>query len=134
MKSWLCGLAASVLLCTTANAQTLPEWSIWKNDKTSLLVVTKVDTTAGTFIGTFLNNATGYDCQGFAVPIKGTISGNSITFVANFAPCDNTITVWQGSFTSSTEFKTDWVLWYAAKPSTGYEFRQLKDTDVFTKQ
>jgi hypothetical protein len=129
MKRLLCGLLLGLLLSTVAHAQTLPEWSIWQNQRTSLLIVSKVDASAGTFIGTFINNAPGYRCQGFAVPISGKISGSDVSFVANFAPCDNSITAWKGKL-SGTTIGTDWVLWYADKDANFFE---IKDKDTFTK-
>jgi hypothetical protein len=111
----------------TVIAQSLPEWSIWKNQRTSLLIITKVN--AGTFIGTFINNAEGYKCQGFGVPITGKITGTKVTFVANFAPCSNTITAWKGILSGNT-IVADWDLWYADDDAN---FHEDKKQDTFTK-
>jgi Avidin family len=111
----------------TAIAQSLPEWSIWKNQRTSLLIVTKVS--ADIFMGTFINNAQGFKCQGVAVPIAGKSTGDKVTFVANFAPCSNTITAWKGTLSGNT-ITADWDLWYADDDGN---FHEDKSQDTFTK-
>jgi hypothetical protein len=116
-------------LSTAAGAEGLPEWSIWKNPRDSLLIITVVDAAAGTFSGTFINNAKGYRCAGFGVPIKGKITGNTIAFVANFAPCVNTITAWKGSVGDKT-ITTSWQLWSA---DDNGDFKELRNDDVFTR-
>src|SRR6201995_5040496 len=112
-----------------ARADGLPEWSIWKNPRDSMLVVSLVDTAAGTFSGTFINNAKGYKCAGLAGPIKGKISGTSIAFVANFAPCVNTITAWKGTLGDKT-ISTSWQLWSADDDGN---FKEIHNDDVFTR-
>ena len=129
MKRLICCLLFVLALATAARADGLPEWSIWKNPRDSLLVISLVDTAAGTFSGTFINNAKGYKCQGLGVPIKGKVSGNSIAFVANFAPCANTITAWKGSLGDRT-ISTSWQLWSA---DDNGDFKELRNDDVFTR-
>lgn len=127
MKRMLLGLVLFILWFGTANAQNLSAWSTWKNQRSSLLIVTKVDASTGAFEGTFINNATGFKCQGVAVAMSGKVTGSNITFVANFAPCSNTITVWSGKL-SSTQITTDWELWYV---DSNLSFQQLKGQDIF---
>jgi hypothetical protein len=129
MKAVIAGLAMTVGFSAFANAQSIPEWSIWRNPRASLLIITTVDTAAGTFAGTFINNAKGYKCQGFGVPIKGKVNGREISFVANFAPCANTITAWKGTF-GDTAITTNWKLWSA---DDNGDFKELKNEDVFTR-
>jgi hypothetical protein len=129
MKRFACCLLFALGLSTAARADGLPEWSIWKNLRESMLIITTVDTAAGTFAGTFINNAKGYRCAGFGVPIKGKISGNTIAFVANFAPCVNTITAWKGTVGDKT-ISTSWQLWSADDDGN---FKDLKNDDVFTR-
>ena len=57
------------------------------------------------------------------------ITGSSVAFVANFAPCANTMTAWKGSLSGST-ITTDWELWSADSDGN---FRQIKDQAIFTK-
>jgi hypothetical protein len=128
MMRLVCGLLIGFGLCGSAHAQ-LTEWSVWQNVRTSLLVVSTIDTAKGTFIGTFINNADGYRCKGFAVPITGKFAGGDVSFVANFAPCDNTITVWKGTVSGNT-ITADFDLWYV----DDYKFVEIKDTDTFTKK
>ena len=59
MKGFVGCLLLALGLSTAASADGLPEWSIWKNPRDSLLVISLVDTVAGTFSGTFINNAKG---------------------------------------------------------------------------
>jgi hypothetical protein len=129
MKRFVGCLLLALGLSTAAGADGLPEWSIWKNPRDSLLIITVVDAAAGTFSGTFINNAKGYRCAGFGVPIKGKITGNTIAFVANFAPCVNTITAWKGSVGDKT-ITTSWQLWSA---DDNGDFKELKNDDVFTR-
>jgi Avidin family len=129
MKRFVCCLLLALGLTTAARADGLPEWSIWKNPRDSLLVISLVDTAAGTFSGTFINNAKGYKCAGFGVPIKGKINGNTVAFVANFAPCVNTITVWKGTLGDKT-ISTSWQLYSADDDGN---FKELKNDDVFTR-
>jgi hypothetical protein len=129
MKRLICCLLLALGLSTAARAYGLPEWSIWKNPRDSLLVISLVDTAAGTFSGTFINNAKGYKCAGFGVPIKGKINGNNIAFVANFAPCVNTITAWKGTLGDKT-ISTSWQLYSADDDGN---FKELKNDDVFTR-
>jgi len=129
MKRIACCLLLAFGLTTAARADGLPEWSIWKNPRDSLLVISLVDTAAGTFSGAFINNAKGYKCAGFGVPIRGKISGNTIAFVANFAPCVNTITAWKGTFRDKT-ISTNWQLFSADDDGN---FKELRNEDVFTR-
>jgi hypothetical protein len=117
-------------LASTANAQSLPEKSLWKNAKGSFLFITKVDTANSTFRGTFVNYATGYTCEGVPVAISGTTNGSNVSMVANFAPCASTITIWKGTVSGST-FNTNFELRYV---DTNYTFQEDKGSDVFTKQ
>ena len=89
MKRFAYALLATIWLCSASKAQSLPEWSIWKNQKASLLLITKVDATAGTFRGTFVNNDGNFRCQGVAVPVAGKFTESDISFLANFAVCSN---------------------------------------------
>lgn len=125
----LCSLYFGI---ATASAQSnfLPEWSVWKNDLTSVLVVTKVQI-GGDFIGTFINNAPGYRCQGVAVPVTGKVAnGTDIVFIANFAQCANTITIWTGKIQGTT-IDTSWVLHHATIDKS---FEELKGANKFTLQ
>ena len=129
MKRFVGCLLLALGFSTAASADGLPEWSIWKNSRESMLIVTNVDTAAGTFTGTFINNAKGYRCSGLGVPVKGKISGNNVTFVANFAPCVNTITAWKGTLADKT-ISTSWQLWSADDDGN---FKELHNDDVFTR-
>lgn len=130
MKRLFFGLVLSLLAAFGARAQGLPEQSLWKNGKGSFLFVTKVDTSSKTFRGTFVNYAKGYKCEGVPVDVAGTVNGNAVSMVASFAPCAQTITIWQGTISGST-INTTFDLRYV-DPS--YKFQQDQGSDVFTKQ
>jgi hypothetical protein len=130
MTRLLCGLLGTLWFSAVAQAQSLPEWSIWKNTRTSMLVVSTVDTKTGMFQGSFLSNASVYLCLGYGVPISGKITGNDITFVANFAPCHNAIAVWKGTL-SGTTIKAELELWFV---DDNNDFKHNKAPEVFTKQ
>lgn len=130
MKNVVGAFVLSLLLVFTANAQGLPEQSLWKNTKGSLLLVTKVDTEKNAFSGTFVNYAAGYACNGVPVRIAGTISGNDVSMVANFEPCAATITIFKGTLSGSS-LNITFDLRYVDKNHT---FQQAQGSDVFTKQ
>jgi hypothetical protein len=130
MTRLICGLLSTLWFVAVAQAQSLPEWSIWKNERTSMLVVSTVDAKAGTFMGSFMNNAEMYKCRGYAVPISGKINGNDIIITANFAPCHNAISVWKGTLKDTT-IMTNLELWFV---DDNYNFKHNAGPEVFTKQ
>jgi len=135
-------LIASVLcMASSAHAQLAPgpqvksttgleAWTVWKNERTSLLVVTTLDAGTGEFKGTFINNAPGYRCQGVPADMKGKLTGTDVWFVANFGPCANTITVWRGKVTGNT-IPTEWLLKYV---DNNGQWQEQTNKDTFTRQ
>lgn len=113
-----------------ANAQGMPEQSLWKNTKGSLLLITKVDAASKSFRGTFVNYAKGYSCEGIPVNVTGSFDGDSVSMVGSFAPCAQTMTIWQGTVSGST-LNITFDLRYVDK---GYKFQEVRGSDVFTKQ
>ena len=130
MKNVVGAIVLSLLFVSAANAQGLPEQSLWKNTKGSLLLVTKVDAEKNTFSGTFVNYATGYACNGVPVRITGSVNGNDVVMVANFEPCAATITIFKGTLSGSS-LNITFDLRYVDKNHT---FQQVQGSDVFTKQ
>ena len=127
----VCGILALFLLASPSAGQGLTEGSLWKNQNNSLLFITKVDTAKNIFGGTFVNYHPNFpQCQGIGVPVSGEISGNNVKFVANFAPCSKTITVWKGSMSNSI-INTTWDLRYV---DTNYDIQPASGSDDFTKQ
>ena len=114
---------------TASLAQNLG-WSTWKNENTSLLLITKVET--GKITGTFINNHPEFPaCTGIAVPVRGTISGNDLVLVANFASCSNTMTVWKGMLSGNGEnIPMSWILHYVDQNGN---FAELRGSNTFTK-
>ena len=116
---------------SAASSQGLPEPSLWKNEKGSLLLIAKVDTTKNTFSGTYVD----YDkvhaaCVGVPVEINGTVSGNNVSIVGNFERCAQTITIWKGTL-SGTTLSATFDVRYVDK---NYTFKEDKGSDVYTKQ
>jgi len=127
----ICGLFTVLFTASFSQAQTLTEGSLWKNTKNSLLLITKIDTTKNIFGGTFVNYATGFpQCVGVGVPVSGEINGSDVKFVANFAPCSKTITVWKGTISGST-IATTYDLRYV---DVNYDIQPDTGSDTFTKQ
>lgn len=78
---------------------------------------------------TSINNAPGYRCAGVPATISGFITGTDVGFVANFAPCANTITSWKGKFNPPNKMPTSWILHYV---DNNGDFKELKDDDEFS--
>lgn len=131
MKLQMSALVLSLLaVASGANAQGLPEQSLWKNTKGSLLLITKVDEAAKSFRGTFINYAKGYSCEGVPINVSGSFDGDTVSMVGSFAPCAQTITIWQGTVTGPT-LNITFDLRYVDKT---YKFQETKGSDVFTRQ
>lgn len=113
-----------------ANAQGLAEQSLWKNTKGSLLLIAKVDATSKSFRGTFVNYAKGYSCEGVPIAVSGNFDGDSISMVGSFAPCAQTMTIWQGTVSGPT-LNITFDLRYVDK---AYKFQETRGSDVFTRQ
>ena len=131
MKLQMSALVLSLLaVASGANAQGLTEQSLWKNTKGSLLLITKVDEASKSFRGTFINYAKGYSCEGVPVSVSGSVDGDNVSMVGSFAPCAQTITIWQGTLNGPT-LNITFDLRYVDK---AYKFQETKGSDVFTRQ
>jgi hypothetical protein len=121
-----CSLA--FLLCLgAASAQTISAPSVWTNQRGSVLTILAIDA-AGHFQGTYVNNAPGTQCLGFPYDAKGAVTGDEVTLIVTFAPCD-TVTVWEGRIAATT-IKTRFE---AAYPSGGH-ITIWRGADIFTRQ
>ena len=127
MSALVLGLLAGA---SGAQAQGLPEQSLWKNTKGSLLLITKVDEASKSFRGTFVNYAKGYSCEGVPIAVSGSFDGDSVSMVGSFAPCAQTMTIWRGTVSGST-LSITFDLRYVDKE---YKFQETKGADVFTRQ
>jgi hypothetical protein len=124
-------LGLSVAAVSGANAQGLAEQSLWKNTKGSLLLITKVDAANKSFRGTFINYAKGYSCEGVPINVAGRLEDdNKVSMVGSFAPCAQTITIWQGTVSGST-LNITFDLRYVDKD---YRFQETRGADTFTRQ
>jgi len=115
---------ALLLTSLTASAQVLPPFSSWVNQRGSSLYVGFVN--GNQFSGTFINRASGFQCQGIPYPANGMVYPNgAVTFVVNFTNCDS-VTTWTGQVKGS-QIPTKWTLVYRNKP-------YMRGTDLFTRQ
>ena len=115
---------ALLLTSLTASAQVLPPFSSWVNQRGSSLYVGFVN--GNQFSGTFINRASGFQCQGIPYPANGMVYPNgAVTFVVNFTNCDS-VTTWTGQVKGS-QIPTKWILVYKNKP-------YMRGTDLFTRQ
>ncbi len=122
---------AFVLLAATsvsAFAQSLPSWSIWTNQRGSIMKIFNVGP-QGDFTGVYINNAPGFSCQGppgFA--LTGHASGTKVTFTVvwnnGWQNC-NSKTVWSG-VDQGNLMPTQWIL-----TGTG---GTMRGSDLFTLQ
>lgn len=131
MKLQMTALVLGLLAAASgANAQGLAEQSLWKNTKGSLLLITKVDAAGKTFRGTFVNYAKGYSCEGVPIAVSGKFDDDKVSMVGSFAPCAQTMTIWQGTVSGST-LSITFDLRYVDKE---YRFQETKGSDTFTRQ
>ncbi len=121
---------AFVILVTasvTAFAQSLPSWSIWKNQRGSIMKVFAVAPDRS-FKGVYINNAPGFGCQGTPFDLTGRVSGSKVTFTVvwknAWQDCKSK-TVWYGVDLGIT-MPTKWTLTSAAGKQKGF--------DQFTRQ
>ncbi|MGB6502116.1 MAG: avidin/streptavidin family protein [Xanthobacteraceae bacterium] len=107
-------IAFVTLVATTvaAFAQGLPSWSVWQNQRTSIMKVFAVDQ-QGNFTGVYINNAQGFACQGLpGFPLTGHTSGVKVTFTVvwnNGIQNCNSKTVWSG-VVQGNAMPTQWIL------------------------
>jgi hypothetical protein len=122
-------LALTILLGfqTYAFSQTLPSGSLWQNQRGSTLEVFFVDP-AGSFQGTFINQAAGFQCKGIPYPAVGTARNAAAAFAVTFVQCTSH-TTWYGTVTGNT-MRTNWILVYI--PPSGPP-QTLRGADVFTR-
>jgi hypothetical protein len=103
-----------VFIPFSAQAQ-ITSLSTWVNTRGSSLTVWFVDPATGSFTGTYVNNAAGFDCKGAPYEVRGVSKGIAVTFNVNWkgfgVPDCKSTTVWRGQVMGST-MKTRWVLDY----------------------
>jgi len=120
-------LALLVVSGVAAFAQGLPPWSIWTNQRGSLMKVFAIDG-QGNFTGVYINNAQGFRCQGPpGFPLTGHTRGTAVTFTVvwnNGIQNCNSKTIWNGVVRGKV-MPTKWVLISAGPPQRG--------ADLFTR-
>jgi hypothetical protein len=122
-------LALTILLGfqTYAFSQTLPSYSLWQNTRGSTLEITYVNSD-GSFQGTFINRAEGFQCKGLAYGATGMTRNTAVFFSVMFVKCISE-TIWYGTVTGNT-MKTNWILVYTSPSGPP---KTSPGTDVFTR-
>jgi len=127
MKKTLLALVILLGFQSLAFAQGLPSWSLWQNQRGSTLEVGLVGA-YGSFQGTFINQAQGYQCKGIPSNAQGTNAGGAVAFAVVFVQC-NSLTPWSGTVSGST-LRTTWTLVYT--PPSGPP-QKSQGSDTFTR-
>lgn len=122
-----------VLISFSAQAQIAP-FSTWVNTRGSSLTVWFVDPISGSFTGTYVNNAAGFDCKGAPYEVRGVTKGTAVTFTVNWkgfaVPDCKSTTVWRGQAIGPT-MRTRWVLDYIGRDGKSH---RMYGADIFTKR
>jgi hypothetical protein len=128
MQRFVLALVVLVTASVSAFAQSLPSWSYWTNQRGSVMKIFTVEP-SGNFTGVYINNASGFGCQGppgFA--LTGRSSGPNVTFTVvwnnGIQNCNSTTTWW--GVLNGRVLPTTWIL---TSPNG-----QQRGTDVFTQQ
>ena len=103
-------------ICAWANvatAQVLPSYSIWQNQRGSIMKVFDVNPSNGAFNGVYINNAAGFQCRGTPYALNGrAIATGALSFKVvwknSWQDCHSE-TTWYGRVRGQT-INTDWVL------------------------
>jgi Avidin family len=114
-----------------ATAQGISSGSAWKNQRGSEFIVTSVDV-QGKLVGQYVNNATGFECQGVPFDVFGTTTGSHVWFAViwkNATMTCNSLTVWRGRV-AGKKIRTAWELFYIDQKGV---VRKLIGRDTFTK-
>lgn len=105
--------------------------SVWQNQRGSYLVIQSVATN-GAMSGYYVNNASGYGCQGTPYPASGWALGSAFSFQviwSNATATCSSVTAWAGFIYNDT-LTTKWNL--AVNGSTSAS-QILQGSDVFKR-
>jgi hypothetical protein len=104
------------------------------NTRGSTLTVLFVDPTTGSFAGTYVNNAAGFDCKGAPYAASGATKGTAVTFAVDWkgfgVPDCKSKTIWRGQAVGPT-MRTRWVLDYIGRDGKPH---RMYGTDIFTRR
>ncbi|SEM90269.1 avidin/streptavidin family protein [Bradyrhizobium sp. OK095] len=113
-----------------ASAQQLPIPSSWQNQSGSELTVFAPGANGG-FVGQYVNQATGFDCQNMPFDASGRSGAGNVRFVVtwknSFKSC-NSVAAWTGTLAGNV-MTTQWELAYV-DPATG-RLKIARGNDVF---
>jgi hypothetical protein len=102
--------------------------SSWVNTEGSILTISAIDS-AGQITGSYVNKASGWNCQNIVYPVTGWIYGTAITFDTKWESTTescNSITSWAG-FLYQGQINTFWNLTQNGSSSTS-QILQGKDS------
>lgn len=104
--------------------------SAWTNQSGSTLFIDSISA-SGQLTGTYVNRASGYQCQNSPYPVTGWIYGSAITFTTdwrNSTESCNSITAWTGFYYQGT-IQTLWQLVINGSSNTN---QIIKGEDIFS--
>ncbi|QDM17079.1 hypothetical protein FNL55_14570 [Tardiphaga sp. vice352] len=117
----------------SAQAQITP-LSTWVNTRGSTLTAWFVEPVTGSFIGTYVNNAAGFECQGAPYEVRGLTKGTAVTFKVDWnglgVPDCKSTTIWQGRVVGPT-MSTRWTLDYTGRDGKPH---RMYGRDRFTRR
>ncbi len=103
--------------------------SAWTNQSGSILYINSIESN-GQLTGTYINRASGYQCQNIPYPVTGWVYGTAITFTtiwqSSVESC-NSITAWTGVYYQG-QIQTLWQLVINGSSSTS---QIIKGFDIF---
>lgn len=104
--------------------------SAWTNQSGSTLFIDSIGAD-GKLTGTYVNRASGYQCQNSSYPVTGWVYGTAITFTTlwrNSTESCNSITAWTG-FYFQGQIQTLWQFVVNGSSNTN---QIIKGEDIFT--
>jgi hypothetical protein len=117
----------------SADAQVIP-FSTWVNSRGSTLTAWFVEPTTGSFTGTYVNNAAGFDCKSAPYEVRGVTQGTAVTFTVDWkgfgVPDCKSTTIWRGRAIGAA-MRTQWVLDYIGRDGKPH---RMHGADIFTRR
>ncbi|HKM63985.1 MAG TPA: avidin/streptavidin family protein [Acidisphaera sp.] len=127
MRTAIAAVLIALGLVSSAFAQGLTAPSVWKNQRGSELDITSVGAD-GTIVGTFTNNAAGFQCRGTKFDVSGLVLTKGLFFAVAFGPCYSIVS-WHGDVQGST-MATTWELHHVV--AADGTITTLTGADTFT--
>lgn len=106
-------MLALILAFGSAQAQTIQPNTTWRNSRGSELTINSIGADGG-LVGSYVNNAPGFQCQGVPFAVSGWVEGGLISFAVRWKNATHdcrSITTWVG-YLSGSRIVTNWDLVY----------------------